>query len=252
VIGTAEAVQLVTLVACAIGLVALPVAWKLVRKRDVAELPEAPAVGDTSTPLVVAACVFVVYAVGTIVAIGIKGQSTVVAFTALGFAVLLGALAGAFVLPRVARPAVAAPRAIALGLLTFAAAMPVAYGILYLETLVFGEVAPQDTVKALGRGGDNQRTLAFLAAAVAPFMEEVVFRGLLYGGLRRARSPMFALVVSSVLFGLVHTPPLSAVLPMVAFGFFLGTLMERTGSLLACFVAHAAFNSLSVGVLVLS
>ena len=88
--------------------------------------------------------------------------------------------------------------------------------------------------------------IAALVAILAPLTEELAFRGFFYAALRHTMKPRAAVLITSVLFGVVHFAPPTTILPMCVFGLFLATLMERTGSYLACVVAHAVFNGTTV------
>jgi membrane protease YdiL (CAAX protease family) len=114
---------------------------------------------------------------------------------------------------------------------------------------------------------------AIIAVVVffGPAVEELVFRGAVFGGLYRlglfflrrlggkdeghkgtGEKVSFALSAffSSVLFSLVHLEPvILPVLFVLAVG--LCALYRRTKSLLPCLVAHAAFNSFAVLVIIL-
>lgn len=104
-----------------------------------------------------------------------------------------------------------------------------------------------------------------------PFMEELVFRGVIFNGLNRlgrfffaragnsrgfgksgARvSFAFAALVSSAFFALLHLEPV--LLPaFIVLAVALCFLFERTGSLLPCFMAHATFNGVTVMLLILT
>jgi membrane protease YdiL (CAAX protease family) len=85
------------------------------------------------------------------------------------------------------------------------------------------------------------------ASVVAPFGEEIFFRGLLLRGMLTRHGRTTAIVLSSVLFGLLHAHPYRFVLAMVL-GLHLGWWFERTRNLLPCVVAHA-FVNFTVGVL---
>jgi len=87
--------------------------------------------------------------------------------------------------------------------------------------------------------------LATLLAIVlaAPLAEEVVFRGLLVVGLRRAVGVGPAIVGSSVLFGLVHGHP-TAIAYATTAGLVLGLLAARTGSIALGVAVHAGVNAL--------
>jgi membrane protease YdiL (CAAX protease family) len=86
-----------------------------------------------------------------------------------------------------------------------------------------------------------------LIAIAAPIGEEVCFRGMLFGGLRE-RLPMWAAgLISGALFGLLHvTTGVSVVPPLIAFGFLLALVYERTGSILPCILLHMLNNSVAL------
>lgn len=89
--------------------------------------------------------------------------------------------------------------------------------------------------------------VAVFGAFVAPFTEEAVFRGLLYPSLRRALpgGPFAAAVLVSLLFAAIHGS-LLAFLPLFLLAMVLAGVMERTNSLLACYVVHALHNATSL------
>jgi membrane protease YdiL (CAAX protease family) len=95
-------------------------------------------------------------------------------------------------------------------------------------------------------------TLVLISAAVtAPFIEELFFRGMLFGLYRRRQPPWVAYSVSGVLFAALHLVPGSMnPAQMVGLGIgilVLGTLLawvyQRTGSLYPSMVAHAVNNA---------
>ena len=74
-----------------------------------------------------------------------------------------------------------------------------------------------------------------------PFLEEVAFRGVLYGGLRRAFPAPTAMGFSAAIFASLHGP--TNFLPVAALGVLMAWLYERTGSLKAPTIAHALHNA---------
>ena len=103
--------------------------------------------------------------------------------------------------------------------------------------------------------GDWQpdRAGAFVANAlvvilVAPFAEELFFRGL---GVRVLRflGPAVAIGGTALLFGLAHGI-LGALPPLVAFGAGLAWVRYRSDSVWPCFISHAAFNGIGIAVAV--
>lgn len=89
-----------------------------------------------------------------------------------------------------------------------------------------------------------QILLIVLAASVA---EEIAFRGLLFGGLRTRMPGWAAALVSAAIFGSLHAVTgISAVPVLIAFGFVLCLLYERTGSIVPGILLHMANNSLAL------
>ncbi|MHB0856919.1 MAG: CPBP family intramembrane glutamic endopeptidase [Anaerolineae bacterium] len=83
-----------------------------------------------------------------------------------------------------------------------------------------------------------------LGAVVAPFAEEVFFRGFLYAGLRQRLGLGWALVISSSLFAVVHVT-LGVLPPIFVMGVVFALLYEWTGSVWPCIGLHAAINALA-------
>lgn len=90
--------------------------------------------------------------------------------------------------------------------------------------------------------GNGSIALELLSVVVlAPVVEEVVFRGLCFGSLRKGFSPVPAAVLSAVLFGAAHGNTLSFVFTSVI-GFILALSLERSGSILVPILIHVGFN----------
>lgn len=83
--------------------------------------------------------------------------------------------------------------------------------------------------------------LMILVAVVAPIVEELFFRGMLYPVLRRRWSAPVAIIVNGFLFALIHVIPI--LLPGLFFvGIVLAWVRERSGSVIPCIVIHALQN----------
>ena len=87
--------------------------------------------------------------------------------------------------------------------------------------------------------------ISFFAVVVAPLVEEIFFRGILYATLRSRWGIAAAAAASSLVFAILHFH-LAALLPLFALAVVLCLAYERTGSLPACIVAHSLFNSMSI------
>ena len=82
-------------------------------------------------------------------------------------------------------------------------------------------------------------------AVLVPICEEYVFRGLFFRRMERESSFVYAMVYSSVVFGILHVN-----LVQMLYGFALGMMLayvyEKYGSLKAPVAAHMSMNLLSV------
>jgi membrane protease YdiL (CAAX protease family) len=89
---------------------------------------------------------------------------------------------------------------------------------------------------------------SILALAVAPACgEELTFRGALLGALSKVTGPRGAVVVSAVLFGLIHIQPGGYRVPFaILLGLALGTLRLRTGSVVPGMIAHGVLNATTI------
>jgi membrane protease YdiL (CAAX protease family) len=87
--------------------------------------------------------------------------------------------------------------------------------------------------------------LILVIGIVAPFGEEVFFRGFAYTAMRRRLGVLGATILSALLFALIHTSPM-AIAPIFLIGVLLAVLYERTGTLAASFALHAVNNTVAV------
>jgi ABC-2 type transport system permease protein len=86
----------------------------------------------------------------------------------------------------------------------------------------------------------DPRWLAVLAVVAAPLCEEFIFRGLIFGGLRRSIGLMPSILMSAALFAIMHPPASWA--PVFALGVTTAFVYDRTRALLAPVLVHALYN----------
>jgi membrane protease YdiL (CAAX protease family) len=112
-------------------------------------------------------------------------------------------------------------------------------------TAVFGEPEQKDIAEGFG----SLPIQILLIAIAAPISEELFFRGMLFGGLRERLPLLSAALVSGLVFGALHAiSGLSTVPPLIAFGFIMALLYEKTGSIVPGILLHMANNSLALAV----
>src|SRR5690606_8601947 len=87
--------------------------------------------------------------------------------------------------------------------------------------------------------------LAFITLVViAPVAEETLVRGYLYGKLRRVTSAAGAIIITSLLFSLMHFQ-WNVALAVLPLGILLAVLRETTGSIWAGILLHMLKNGLA-------
>jgi membrane protease YdiL (CAAX protease family) len=84
-----------------------------------------------------------------------------------------------------------------------------------------------------------------LAIIAAPIFEEFIFRGLIFGGLRRSFGVWPAALASAAIFAFLH-PPIATV-PVFALGVCAALVYDRSRSLLAPMLTHAVYNACLIG-----
>ncbi|HUL70082.1 MAG TPA: CPBP family intramembrane glutamic endopeptidase [Gemmatimonadales bacterium] len=112
---------------------------------------------------------------------------------------------------------------------------------------------PNLLIQAMAKPGVGRWSFAVTAAALAPPLEEVLFRGALLGGLREAWGVPRAAVVTGLIFWLLHAPEWIHYWP-AALGIGLLTavltmLRLKSASLGPPIAAHCAYNLVLVGIL---
>jgi uncharacterized protein len=122
-----------------------------------------------------------------------------------------------------------------------------------LSALGVVEPGEVDNVTAVFGGAVDALGFLLIGLAIAiaaPIGEEVLFRGLLLQALHRRWGVVPAVVVSAVLFGLVHAQPgrggVVLVIGTGLFGLVLAVLVLRSGRLGPALVGHAVYNGLVV------
>jgi CAAX protease family protein len=108
---------------------------------------------------------------------------------------------------------------------------------------IFGTPEQEDIAESFG----SLPIQVLLIAIAAPISEEICFRGMLFGGLRRSLPRLAAALISGLIFGGLHAlTGLSAVPPLIAFGFILALLYEKTGSIVPGILLHMLNNSVAL------
>ena len=120
-----------------------------------------------------------------------------------------------------------------------------AAGIAYLEFILWADWFPALRRTGPLAGPAIPLWLAGVAIVAAPIFEEFIFRGLIFGGLRRSVGPVVAALASAAIFAIVHPP--ASVVPVFVMGMCAALIYERTRMLAAPMAVHATYNTAVLG-----
>jgi hypothetical protein len=87
---------------------------------------------------------------------------------------------------------------------------------------------------------------AVLLGASAGIGEELLFRGLIQPAIEKSTGPFVALVIASVLFGLMHAISWEYFWMGTLIGVILGTLLLITGGLWASILCHGLYDIVTI------
>jgi membrane protease YdiL (CAAX protease family) len=106
-------------------------------------------------------------------------------------------------------------------------------------------VPPDTAQKALDEAGDSIIVTIVLVGILGPIAEEIFFRGYVLPGLVKRFGVGWALLLSSLMFGMFHIDP-GAIVPTFALGLALGWVYLKTGSIWPAMFAHGLHNTVAV------
>ena len=112
---------------------------------------------------------------------------------------------------------------------------------------VFSQLFTENTVLSMNKEIMSLPPLLmiFIMGVFGPLCEEFVFRGIIYKGYKKAGSVLGAMLLSSLLFGLMHMN-FNQFCYACVLGFFFALLVEITGNLWASSIAHIIVNTHNV------
>jgi len=119
----------------------------------------------------------------------------------------------------------------------------------HVITLLHGKPATPPNIKIfeVSAGLSQRLAFAFAAIVIAPLVEEVLFRGILYPAIKSRGHPRAALLGTALLFASIHGSLLNFV-PLFGLAIIFTQLYDRTDCLLAPILAHSLFNAANMAV----
>jgi membrane protease YdiL (CAAX protease family) len=134
------------------------------------------------------------------------------------------------------------------GLMAWCATLPLVTGAAWIASHYLGTQGSENPViaqlvQAAGSPNWLATMLFYIALGVlAPFCEEILFRGCLYSFLKGRFGAVLGIGLSAALFAVLHFDR-GGVLMLFTIGCVLAYTFERTRSLVPCMVAHGLWNS---------
>jgi sodium transport system permease protein len=106
----------------------------------------------------------------------------------------------------------------------------------------------QEALEGMMKGVTDLPTALLLFAVIPAVCEEFAFRGFILSGLERGHSPRMAVLMSALLFGIMHVlvSLFQQFFNTTLLGVILGLLAVRSGSILPGIVFHLLHNGISV------
>lgn len=124
-------------------------------------------------------------------------------------------------------------------------------GSFFVLAAVVGSLVPEqenDLIKMLQSSRSAVYIIAFVATFTAPFVEEVVYRGVLYSAFQRALGVPAAFALVTFLFAVIHVPQywpsFSTIFLLGVLSVILTAIRVKTNNLWPCIVLHTLFNGI--------
>lgn len=114
---------------------------------------------------------------------------------------------------------------------------------------IFGIEAPPSKVEELiSNRNISSNILIIVTSIIAPFCEEIYFRGFLYSAFKKNFGVTIGLFLSSFLFALAHLE-LYSFIPIMIIGWLLAYVFEKTKSIFTVMFIHAVYNLILISIL---
>jgi membrane protease YdiL (CAAX protease family) len=125
--------------------------------------------------------------------------------------------------------------------------MAAAIGAYLLFALLYSLLIVEPKQEDIAEGFGTIPVQILLIVVAAPVSEELCFRGMLFGGLREKLPRIGAALLAGLIFGGLHAlTGVTAVPPLIVFGFILSLLYEKTGSIVPGILLHMLNNSVAL------
>jgi uncharacterized protein len=127
------------------------------------------------------------------------------------------------------------------------------YGAGVALMALFGNAKPTPFEQMIESSTAVRYVVSILAVGTAPFIEEFMYRGVLYAPLQKLAGAPVAVSVVLALFTIIHVPQywpnFGAIAAVAALSIALTVIRAATGRLLPCIIIHLVFNAIQAAIL---
>jgi len=116
-----------------------------------------------------------------------------------------------------------------------------------IEVNLFGIEAGSENTAIIMEISRQFPLFLIIPVIIAPVLEELIFRKIIFGTLHKRMNFFFAALLSSIIFGIIHQEP-EHILIYSSMGFVFAYLYVRTKRIIVPIIVHTAMNSASVAV----
>jgi len=114
-----------------------------------------------------------------------------------------------------------------------------------IETFLFGIDPGSENTQFIMNISRAIPLFVIIPMFIAPILEELIFRKIVFGSLYKRMNFFFAALVSTLIFGFIHQEP-EHILIYASMGFVFAYLYVKTKRILVPIIVHAAMNSMAV------
>ncbi|MBS3681255.1 CPBP family intramembrane metalloprotease [Ornithinibacillus massiliensis] len=114
-----------------------------------------------------------------------------------------------------------------------------------IEMNIFGIRTGSENTQAIMQITRTVPLFAIVPAIIAPILEEVIFRKIIFASLYKRTNFFIAALISALIFGIIHGEP-EHILIYASMGFVFAFLYVKTKKIIVPIIVHMTLNSISV------
>lgn len=115
----------------------------------------------------------------------------------------------------------------------------------YIETEIFGIPPGSENTAMIMEITRIAPIFMIVPALIAPILEEIIFRKIIFGSLYKRTNFFIAAIISALIFGFIHGEPIHLLI-YTSMGFVFAYLYVKTKRIIVPIIVHMTLNTISV------